>query len=190
MTAAHAEETPSVRLPGRALTLDDVALLGQADENHRYELTEGNLSVMPPADDEHNAIVSELLVWLVMHGFAARQVQANSGVRISGDHSGRTPDLVLRRTEPTGRTVWTDAIDVALVVEVVSPGSAKIDRLVKPGEYASAGIEHFWRIERDAGQPTAHLYRLGVDEDGEPAYVSHRAVLLKELLDGNPPPLA
>lgn len=188
MTAAHAEETPSVRLPGRALTLDDVALLGQADENHRYELTEGNLSVMPPADDEHNAIVMKLAVWLISHGCPVDQVQANSGVRISENHSGRTPDLIVRRSAPSGMT-WADPADVTLAVEVVSPGSAKLDRMIKPGEYASAGIEHFWRIERDAGHPTAHLYRLGVDADGEPAYVSHRAVLLKELLDGVPPPL-
>jgi hypothetical protein len=43
---------PRVRLPARELTLDDVADLAVRDPEHRYELQEGNLRVMPPADDE------------------------------------------------------------------------------------------------------------------------------------------
>jgi Uma2 family endonuclease len=187
MPVAQPERPLFVRLPGRALTLDDVAALGDADENHRYELDEGNLSVMPPADDEHNAIVTELVVWLVSHGHAVRQVQANSGVRISGENSGRTPDLIVRRSPPSGRTVWADPADVLLVVEVVSPASAKLDRMIKPGEYAAAGIAHFWRVERDVGAPTVHIYALGADEHGQPAYIGHHAMLLDDLLAGEPP---
>jgi len=42
--------------------------------------------------------------------------------------------------------------------------------------------------ERD-GPATVHLYRLGLDERGEPAYIGHRAILLDELLDAEPPAL-
>ncbi len=36
---------PSVHLPARMLTLDDVAELADRDPDHRYELQEGNLQV-------------------------------------------------------------------------------------------------------------------------------------------------
>lgn len=37
-----------VDLPVAELTLDDVATLAAADPDHRYELQEGTLLVMPP----------------------------------------------------------------------------------------------------------------------------------------------
>jgi Uma2 family endonuclease len=37
--------------------------------------------------------------------------------------------------------------DFALLVEVVSPTSTGMDRVLKPAEYAAAGIPFFWRVE-------------------------------------------
>jgi Uma2 family endonuclease len=51
-----------------------------------------------------------------------------------------------------------DAADVAMVVEIVSPGSVAADRAIKPRLYAEAGIPHYVRVEL-AG-PTAILGRL------------------------------
>lgn len=42
-----------------------------------------------------------------------------------------------------------DAVDALLVVEIVSPGSERTDRVKKPVEYAEAGIAHYWIIELD-----------------------------------------
>jgi Uma2 family endonuclease len=49
-----------------------------------------------------------------------------------------------------------------LVVEVMSPGSITTDQLDKPAEYASGGIEHFWRVENceDVQKLTVFRYRL------------------------------
>ncbi len=50
-----------------------------------------------------------------------------------------------------------------LVVEVMSPGSVTADQADKPAEYAAAGIEHFWRVERPSdGELTVFRYRLTV----------------------------
>lgn len=178
-----------VVLPGRALTLEDVAQLAAADELHRYELDEGNLLIMAPADAEHAALVTRLIVWLVNGGYAADRVLAAPGVKIREQSSGRGPDIVLLRRPVPGNTVWIDPDVIELVVEVVSDSSKKLDRLIKPGEYARVGIPHFWRVEREGRPPTVHTYTLGTGEQGEAAYLGHRAVLLDELLSTQSPDL-
>ncbi len=39
--------------------------------------------------------------------------------------------------------------DVALVIEVVSPGSRRTDHVTKRSEYADAGIAHYWIVDLD-----------------------------------------
>jgi len=179
-----------VQLPGRPLTLDDVAQLAAADESHRYELVEGNLLVMPPADAEHAALITRLIVWLAAHGLPADMLLPTPGLRIAEQTTGRIPDLLVLRDRVAARTVWIEPVDVALAVEVVSPGSQKDDRLIEPIEYARVGIPHFWRVERDNGAVTVHMYQLGLGEQGERTYLGHQAVPLDTLVAGEPPKLA
>lgn len=47
-----------------------------------------------------------------------------------------------------------------MVIEVVSVESERRDRERKPQLYASAGIEHFWRIENVDDRPVAYTYEL------------------------------
>jgi Uma2 family endonuclease len=172
-----------IRLPARPLTLDDVAELADEDPDHRYELQEGNLLVMAPADDEHAEMIMRIGAWLIAGGYAGR-VLAAPGIRVGT--SGRSPDVLVRRLARTRRTVWIDPADVLLTVEIVSPGSVELDRHLKPIEYARAGVPHFWRIERD-GPATVHMFALGADADGTPVYVSRGTVLLEEMLAGPVP---
>jgi Uncharacterized protein conserved in cyanobacteria len=178
--------TVSVRLPARTLTLDDVAELADHDPDHRYELQEGNLLVMPPADDEHAEMIMMIGAWLIAGGYAGR-VLATPGVRVGT--SGRSPDIAVRRSPRQGRTVWIDPADLLLVIEIVSPGSVELDRYLKPVEYAQAGVLHFWRVERE-GPSTVHMFGLGVGADGAPVYVARGAVLLEDLLTGRIPTLS
>jgi len=166
------------------VTLDDLAAMMAADEHgHRYEISPGGvLSVMPPPDSEHAAIASRLLVWLAMAGWAAEQVLQAAGVRIPGPEGdgGRIPDLSLW-AKPQPRSVWLPLTDLLLVVEIVSPGSAAMDALIKRAEYAAAGIPRYWVVERDAVQ-TVTLYRL--DPTGE--YTATTKVPLAWLLNTVP----
>lgn len=184
------EDRPAfvVQLPDRPLTLDDVTELAQSDEGHRYELDEGNLIVMPPGDGEHGALITRLILWLCGHGYTSDQVLAMPGLKVTERTTGRSPDILVLR-KPDFRSVWMEPSNVLLAVEVVSPGSMKVDRLVKPGEYARAGVPRFWRVERDGSPVTVHMYTRGLGEDSEPVYLGHQAVLLKELLAGEPPEL-
>jgi Uma2 family endonuclease len=43
------------------------------------------------------------------------------------------------------------AEDLVLAVEVISPGSRRLDTIVKHSEYADAGVPHYWVV--DLGEP-------------------------------------
>lgn len=166
------------------VTLDDVAAMNSADPNgHRYETSpDGVLSVMPPPDSEHATIASRLFAWLIMAGWPAEQVLQTVGVRIPGPDGdgGRIPDLSVWR-KPPGRSVWAAVTEIALVVEIVSPGSEAMDSVTKVREYASAGIPQYWVVDRDGAQ-TVTLHRLGVDG----AYEQHAKMPLAWLLQSTP----
>jgi Uma2 family endonuclease len=69
-----------------------------------------------------------------------------------------------------------------LAVEVVSKGSERTDRWLKPLGYAAAGIARFWRVEPDG---TVMRFRI----DGG-RYLEEAPVPLEELLAGNVPDLS
>jgi Uma2 family endonuclease len=63
-------------------------------------------------------------------------------------------------TNPGADLVVSDAADVVLAVEIVSPGSVLRDRAIKPQLYAAGGIPHHLRVEVSDEGPTAFAYRL------------------------------
>ena len=133
------------------ITLDDLAVMAAADENHRYELShEGVLSVAPPADPDHALLVSRIFAWFLAHGYGPEQVVADCGIDVGG---GRVPDLTVWAKDlpprPTrSRYAGTDGL--LLAVEVAAKGSEVVDRVIKKTEYAKAGIPRYWVIERDS----------------------------------------
>jgi Uma2 family endonuclease len=163
------------------VTLDDLVAMNTADPHgHRYELSpQGALSVMPPPDSEHAAIASRMFAWLLLAGWPAEQILQAVGIGIPGPDGlgGRIPDLTLWGASPP-RGVWLDLADLLLVVEIVSPGSAAMDEVVKVREYAEAGIPRYWLVERDAAQ-TVTLYALGAGRTYEIAAKMPLAWLLQ-----------
>lgn len=174
--------TVAAELPARPLTLDDVTILAESDSRHRFELTEGNLVVVPPGTWRHQEIGGLLFTWFVTHGYRGR-VNVAPGVRTAGDDlNGRIPDLVVTTGPVEDDIVWLAPEMVALAVEIVSKGSERTDRWLKPVEYAEAGIARFWRVEPD---DTVVQFRL----DGK-RYVEYGTVALDELLGGDAPELS
>lgn len=168
-------------LPLRPLTLQDVTALAAADDRHRYELVEGNLIIMPPATYGHQRISGRLYVWLDRK--YGERVTATPGLKTSNDDlNGRIPDLVVTKGNISLDTVWLPATSVLLAIEIVSPGSERTDRWLKPVEYADTGIAHFWRVEPDG---TVLRFRL---VDG--VYVEVGKEPLETLLAGEVPELS
>ncbi|MER7002391.1 Uma2 family endonuclease [Dactylosporangium sp. NPDC000555] len=173
--------TVASNLPDRPLTLDDVTRLAEADSNHRFELSEGNLVVMPPGTWRHQEISLLMSAWLLSHGYRGR-VNVAPGVRTAADDlNGRIPDLVVTKGPVPDETVWLDPASVALAVEIVSKGSERMDRWLKPVEYAEAGIPLFWRVEPD---DIVVQFRLNGTR-----YAEYGSVPLETLLGGTAPDL-
>jgi Uma2 family endonuclease len=70
------------------------------------------------------------------------------------------PDLLVVRRDRIGEQNIVEAL--ALVVEVLSPSSARIDRTLKFSRYAEGGIGQYWIV--DPRVPSVEIYDL---VDGE-----------------------
>jgi Uma2 family endonuclease len=128
--------TLAADLPARPLTLDDVTHLAESDSTHRFELTEGNLVVMPPGTWRHQEICGLLFAWFVANGYRGR-VNIAPGVRTAADDlNGRIPDLVVTNGSVPDDVVWLLPEMVALAVEIVSKGSERGGRYVESGRVA------------------------------------------------------
>ncbi|MGH3613189.1 MAG: Uma2 family endonuclease [Pseudonocardia sp.] len=71
----------------------------------------------------------------------------------------RRPDLIVVHRDARLRVrregCVVRASEVLVVVELVSPGSRRLDHVTKRGEYADAGIPHYWIVE--LGEPVTLL---------------------------------
>lgn len=155
-------------------------LVGLPDEARRYELLEGTLLVNPPPRAVHQLVGFKLATALSDAATPGFLVVEAVGVRLP-EGSMFIPDVLVaaRDVVLADHSGILDPAAVALVVDVVSPGSRTADRVTKPAVYARAGIPSFWRIELDDG-PLIVTYRLegghylesGSARPGEPLTVS------------------
>lgn len=132
--------------------------LALPDDRRRIELLDGGLLVSPAAGGRHQRLSSQLWHALGRAAPSWLEVLEAINVRVA---PGRIliPDLVVVANPGVDLTVW-DPADVAMVVEIVSPGSIAADRAIKPQLYSAAGIEHYLRIELGNPGPASVVFRL------------------------------
>ncbi|SEN64342.1 Uma2 family endonuclease [Nonomuraea pusilla] len=95
----------------------------------------------------------------------------------------RRPDVALYRCLDRERGERLRAEHVLLVVEIVSPGSETQDTTDKLGEYAKAGIPHYWIVRLDGtGVSIVERYRL----DPASMLYKHVGTLMKDEAGGVP----
>lgn len=118
----------------------------------RHEVIDGSLIVMTNPGAAHQRAVRRLSRFLEDNAPRTAEVFEGLNVVLPGDQLV-IPDIVILHVRGSDKT-WFTPDEVLLVVEVVSPGNAVMDRKVKPDLYAEAGIEYFLRVELAALRPT------------------------------------
>jgi Uma2 family endonuclease len=148
-----------------------------------FEFTDGTLEVLPMPTRQHQAIVRFL--FLALHAFLAPRggtvFFAPLRLQISEDKF-REPDLMLLRDaeDPRGQNAYWLGAD--LVLEVVSPDNPERDTVVKPVDYAAAGIPEYWIVNPQ--EETITVLRLEGDHYGEHGVFRRGDTATSVLLDG------
>ncbi len=164
---------------GRGLTYADYAAL--PDDGHRYQLVEGELVVTPSTTRWHQQVVAAVHVQLSLHvqQLSLGQVFIAPLDVLLSDRVVLQPDLFFVSNERA--SIVRDA-NIAgapdLCIEVLSPGTERLDRLRKTELYARFGVPHYWIIDLSARSIEEHvlgreLYRVrsiaGNDDEFRPA---------------------
>lgn len=148
-------------LSDAGLTAEDYEALPE-EVCRRIEIVDGAIVVNAARRRSHQIIVHRLVNVL--------EAVCGPEFAVAFDVDLRLRDIPLLNRRPDV-VVYTAAISddavlrprhCRLVVEVMSPGSITADQADKPAEYAAAGIEHFWRVER-AGDDGLTVFRYRLD---------------------------
>ena len=146
--------------PRPLLTVAEYAALPEDVDGARYELVEGNLVMSPRPMAVHQRCIHCCCTSFEDQApgplVGVAEVDVDLGL-VPPARPGfvRVPDLVvvprvaLDRQRQHGGLLH--ASESPLAVEVISPGSRRLDTIVKRDEYADAGIPHYWVV--DLGEP-------------------------------------
>jgi Uma2 family endonuclease len=122
-------------------------------DRNRYEVIGGSLVVSPGPSWSHQAAVEQLLVRLFEYLRSTRAGYLKSGpadIEFSKDTLVQ-PDLFVVPLE-SGKAPrrWEDVRRLLLVIEVLSPSSARTDRVNKRELYLAFGAPEYWVVDIDA----------------------------------------
>ncbi|MBQ0928510.1 Uma2 family endonuclease [Saccharopolyspora endophytica] len=134
--------------PDHLMTLEEFEQLPE-DNSRRYELQEGVLQATPKAISYHQLVIKRLthaLDKVLPEGWTSLP---ESEIVLAERYppTVRIPDVVVLSEDRAEDGTKLYGQDVALAVEVLSPGSQRSDNLIKRAEYAEAGIPAYWILD-------------------------------------------
>jgi Uma2 family endonuclease len=135
-----------VSRPG-GLAVEDLDGIPGGDGN-RYELVDGMLVVSPAPGVAHQVVADEIMVRLRAACPPHLWVLSSSPEIRTGQHGSVIPDVVVLRRADVTRALDRPFAGVPLLsVEVVSPSTRTIDRMVKRAVYARLGVASYWLVD-------------------------------------------
>jgi Uma2 family endonuclease len=124
---------------------DVLAELPESTSTH-YECLDGELVVTPVPRVAHELAVDDLRARLAAVVGRRRTVQGLADLRLTTD-SLVQPDLFVLEAPLRGDMRWEDVARPLLIVEVLSPSTARIDRGTKRRLYQQAGVPEYWIVD-------------------------------------------
>lgn len=154
------------RMASTRFTWQDVLLA--PEDGNRYEAVGGELYVTPPPSFHHQEISMRLGVALYRmlqepgHGVV---VAGPVGVEFPDTEEGVQPDLVFISQARSGiiRRGWIRGVP-DLVVEILSPTTARRDRGAKLDLYRRQGVPEYWIVDPDARSVAVWRFAAGATE--------------------------
>ena len=135
----------------RQWTFDDLEDL--PDDGNRYEIIDGELFVTPSPVLSHQAAVRVMLV--VLAAYLERErvgcVFTSPGDVVFSPRRAVQPDVfVLPLINDRPPQTWAEAGRPLLAVEVLSPSTARADRVVKRTLFREEGVAEYWIVDLDS----------------------------------------
>ncbi|NOT08798.1 MAG: Uma2 family endonuclease [Gemmatimonadales bacterium] len=125
-------------------------VLALPDDGNRYELFDGQLLVTPAPGAPHQMAVAFLQQTIAPYVTSQKlgwTFTSPADLHLGGDQLSQ-PDLFVMPHVPASRD-WADFPNPILVVEILSPSSARFDRLIKRRRFQRAGIPEYWIVDLD-----------------------------------------
>ncbi|MCM1973989.1 MULTISPECIES: Uma2 family endonuclease [unclassified Streptomyces] len=151
-----------------------------------WELVDGRIVVRGQTKFWHNRVRDRLAAALDAARSAPYEVVAEQCVMVD-DQNTPKPDVIVfdPRQLDFFEVECVPVRKVALVVEVVSPGSRQDDRVRKPALFAASKVACYWRAELERDRTLAvHEYWLNADTQSyipAPMHPVHHGKLVTEL---------
>ncbi|HEY8062798.1 MAG TPA: Uma2 family endonuclease [Gemmatimonadales bacterium] len=131
------------------------AVRGLPDDGNRYETVHGELLVTPAPGGLHQWVLGRLHLllgnYLADHGvdgllFSPADISFDSDTLVQ-------PDLFVADWSAFGRSfAWEDIRTLHLVIEILSPSTARADRVTKRRLYQEQRIDQYWIVDTDQRQ--------------------------------------
>jgi Uma2 family endonuclease len=146
-------------------------VLALPDDGNRYELAYGELLVSPSPAPRHQSIHSRLFRALTL--YLLREpvgcVWSSPADLSWGDETLLQPDLFVIPPDAEQARDWSELRDILLVVEILSPSTARNDRFPKRRRYQEAGVPLCWLLDpverlAEVWTPTDSLPRIARDQ--------------------------
>jgi len=136
---------------GKVWTVDDLAAL--PDDGMRYEIIDGELFVTPSPSWRHGDAVMTLAYTLrsYLSAHATGHLKVAPQDVVYDKHTVVEPDLfVVPLVDGRPPRTWEEAGRLLLAVEIVSPSSARKDRVAKRWLYQRQAVPEYWVVDVDA----------------------------------------
>jgi Uma2 family endonuclease len=128
-------------------------VLALPDDGNRYELFDGALLVTPAPRARHQdaalALVLRLHPYIRSNGIGHLGF-APADLALEGGQLAQPDVFVVPMPGGRAPRVWNEYGIPLLVVEILSPSSARHDRITKRRRYQRTGVSEYWVVDLDA----------------------------------------